>query len=527
MGVFSRRQRESASESAPRPVVASAAKEHLSDRKAQEASLQRRRESEKWQAEAWGYYDEIGELSYAFDLVANVASQTRLIAAVVPEGDEGYRPVDDVDDLTPNIADAARQALSALRPAGGETADLVETLAQNFQVAGECYLVRTPRMVGSGTPQSWNVRSVSEIIAANGKTYLKLDPRGTQQVLLDESIGYYAARLWNPHPQYAILPHSSMRGVLDLCGELQLINSTFRSTARSRLNSGLLFVPDTLTVTGLQGYDDVDGDPDDEFESFESELMESMTTPISDETSAAAVVPLIVRGPAEAGDAIKYIQFERSFDEQLKERADRVLDRIMQGIDLPKDVVTGLASVKYSNAIKIEESLYRQHVEPLVRLICSSLTTAYLRPVLESMGFSREQTLRVAIWYDASSIIAAPNLPEASRYAHEQYMISDEAWLRYNGFNDADAPDGEEIARRVAFQKGQVLPEYLDMILQTLAPKTTGAVKEAAAEAAPGTSLPPEIVQALTGKPTGALPATETEPATAPQPETDTEEPQA
>ena len=52
-----------------------------------------------------------------------------------------------------------------------------------------------------------------------------------------------------------------------------------------------------------------------------------MTTPIRDEDSASAVVPLIIRGPAELGDKIKQFKFERSFDPALAQRADRVLER--------------------------------------------------------------------------------------------------------------------------------------------------------------------------------------------------------
>jgi hypothetical protein len=520
MGVFTRRKSSDDPTPSRSPLVASASRENLSDRKAQEATTARRRQSEAWQKEAWEYHDDIGEISYGFSLVANIASQTDLIPAVVPEGVDGYRSATEVDDLTPRILRASQMALAALRPEGGTTADVIHDIAMNYQVAGECYLMRTPRQLGSGTFTSWNVRSVSEIRVANGKTYFLPDPVSTTGVEINEATGFYLARLWNPHPRYSTLPHSSMRGVLDLCAELQLINTTFRSTARSRLNSGLLFIPDTLTVTGAQGYDDIDGEPEEEFESFETELMDSMTTPIEDETSASAVVPLLVRGPSEAGAAIKYLQFERSFDEQLRTRADRVLERIMQGIDLPKDVVTGLANIKYSNAIKIEESLYRQHVEPLMRRICSALTTAYLRPVLEAQGFSREQALRMAVWYDPSSVVSSPNMPEASRYAHENYLISDEAWLRLNGFETTDTPDGEEIVRRVAISKGQVLPEYLDKVLQVLSPETTAEVQAATAAESPQTALPPEVVQALTGKPTGVpdnLPEDETTtPPTAP-----------
>lgn len=516
MGVFTRRGNEQEPPARQRSLVASASKENLDDRKSQELSLARRRESERWQTEAWAYYDEIGEIAYGMNLLADVTSRVRLIPAVVSEGDEGPRPANTVDDLTPRLERAAQSALARLIPGGGSQQDLIRSLALNLSISGEAYLVRSPRRIGSGTPVSWDVRSVAEVQVTGGATYLVSDPRKLQKTLLSEADGYYVARVWRPHPQYASMPSCSMRGVLDLCSELQLLNSTFRATARSRLNSGLLFIPDTLTTATQQTYADSmvdDQDIDDEFESFETELMQSMTTPIADETSASAVVPLLVRGPSDAGDQIKYISFQRSFDADLRERADRVLERILQGIDLPKDIVTGLASVKYSNAIQIKESLYQSHVEPLAQLICSTLTTAYLRPVLEAEGFTREQALRVQIWFDPSSVVASPDLAEASRYAYDNLMISNDAWLHYNGFNESDAPDNEELARRIAFNKGQVLPEYLDKVLQTLAPEQTQAIQEAVAAESPGTALPPELIQALGGKPSDTAPPEE-----APQP---------
>jgi hypothetical protein len=534
VGVFSRRKRESAlpastATGSPRAITAAAAKESFSNRASIDEFNTRTRESVKWQTEAWDYYDEIGEIAYAVDLLANITSKVLLHAAVVPEGQNGWRPVGEVDDLTPRLGQAAEMALERLHPADGTIQDIIRDFVLNLTVSGECYLVRSPALIGSGTRVSWDVRSISEILVSGRDAFILEDPRGIRKTAINESAGYYVARVWTAHPRFKSLPHSSMRGVLDLCAELQLINTTFRATARSRLNAGMLFIPDTLSVSGPQGYEDNVGDPDDEYESFEDELMDSMTTPIQDETNASAVVPLLVRGPTEAGAAIQYIKFDRVFDEQLKERADRVLERILQGIDLPKDVVSGLANVKYSNAVKIDESLYKQHIEPLVQRICNSITTAYLRPVLEAQGFSREQAARVGVWFDPSSVIASPDLTATSEYAHANYLISDEAWLHYNGFDPADAPDPEEVARRVAFAKGQVLPEYLDKVLQTYAPKQTAAVQEAAAEESPGTALPPEIIQALGGKPSDTSPPEAPPTPTPPAPETPapTEEPTA
>jgi len=129
-----------------------------------------------------------------------------------------------------------------------------------------------------------------------------------------------------------------MRGILDLCAELLLLNRTFRATARSRLNAGALYLPDGLSVAANPDpdfpYTDADGiydgpTPEELEDEFEDQLMDAMTTPIKDEDSASAVVPLIIRGPAELGDKIKQFKFERSFDPALAQRADRVLERIL------------------------------------------------------------------------------------------------------------------------------------------------------------------------------------------------------
>ena len=76
----------------------------------------------------------------------------------------------------------------------------------------------------------------------------------------------------------------------------------------------------------------------------------------------------------------------------------------MQGLDVPKDIVTGLANVKYSNAMQIDESLYKAHIEPLMLLIVDALTVMYLRPYLIANGYSPEEVKDVCVWYDPSLV---------------------------------------------------------------------------------------------------------------------------
>jgi hypothetical protein len=221
-----------------------------------------------------------------------------------------------------------------------------------------------------------------------------------------------------------------------------------------------------------------------------------MTTPIRDEDSASAVVPLIIRGPAELGDKIKQFKFERSFDPALAQRADRVLERILQGLDVPKDIVTGLANVKYSNALQIDESLYKAHIEPLMLLIADALTVVYLRPALISSGFTEEDVKKIVVWYDPSQVATRNDRAADADSGFDKMAISYETWRHAHGFSNQDAPDAKEIAIRMMIEKGAISPELTQAMIAALAPDVMKSVREAqqADSVAP---VPPEVQQIL------------------------------
>jgi len=241
-----------------------------------------------------------------------------------------------------------------------------------------------------------------------------------------------------------------------------------------------------------------------------------MTTPIKDEDSASAVVPLIIRGPAELGDKIKQFKFERSFDPALAQRADRVLERIMQGLDVPKDVVSGLANVKYSNALQIDESLYKAHIEPLMLLIVDALTVMYLRPYLIANGYPEEEVKNVCIWYDPSQVATRNDRAADADSGFEKMAISYNTWRRAHGFSEADAPTSNEMALRLAMEKGMITPEFTEAIIGAVAPEVIQKVRGIQQEAniAP---IPPEIDQLLSGEAPAAEPEAEAPPLAEPE----------
>jgi hypothetical protein len=510
--VFISNTAQSAPYSAPRSLTAAAAQIKINDKgEFEQFKLRRSAGSSSWQAEAWEYYDAIGEIKYAFNLVASVVSRIRIYAATVDNPAEAPSSVRDSSIIDPRLAGAAERALNRLSSAYGGQAGLLKDAALNLSVAGECYLIQLPEQIGSGIEESWDIRSVDEVMT---------DARGGYNVIgrREQTAGggmaggrklnknAFVGRIWRSHPRYSDEADSSLRGLLDLCSELLLLNRTFRATARSRLNAGALYLPDGLSVAAggdpNYPYDETDHELNPGFtaeeaeDEFEEQLIDAMTTPIRDEESASAVVPLIIRGPAELGDKIKQFKFERSFDPSLAQRADRVLERILQGLDVPKDVVTGLANVKYSNALQIDEALYKAHIEPLMLLIVDALTIVYLRPYLQAQGFSPAEVDKIVVWYDPSAVATRNDRAADADAGFDRGAVSYQTWRRAHGFSDADAPTPNEVAIRMLTDKGAMTPELTEAMLGALAPEIMDAVR-GAQQAQSVAPLPPEVQQVL------------------------------
>lgn len=510
-GIFLSSNAQSVSYSAPRTLTAAAVQIKINDKGEFEQFKQRRSAgSSAWQSEAWEYYDAIGEIKYAFNLVASVVSRIRIYAAAVDNPSESPSPVAMSNTVSPRLAAAADRALARLDSAYGGQAGLLRDAALNISVCGECYLVQMPERAGSGIPESWDIRSVDEVTTDNrggfniiGRREQGVSGSNPSKNKLTKSA--FVGRIWRSHPRYSDEADSSLRGLLDLCAELLLLNRTFRATARSRLNAGALYLPDGLSVAA-------GGDPDYPYDSgneanpgftaeeaedeFEEQLIDAMTTPIRDEESASAVVPLIIRGPAELGDRIKQFKFERSFDPALASRADRVLERILQGLDVPKDVVTGLANVKYSNALQIDESLYKAHIEPLMLLIADALTIVYLRPYLYAQGFPESEVDRIVVWYDPSQVATRNDRATDADAGFDRGAVSYETWRRAHGFSAMDAPTPNELAIRMLSDKGSITPELTEAMLNAVAPEMMNAVRNAQQQnsVAP---IPPELEEIL------------------------------
>lgn len=476
---------------ATRPITAAAEKINL--QKSAEKQTLGNKPFRQWQREAWEYYDAIGEVKYAFSMVAAVFSRLRINAGVIldpieaPASAAAIRrartndstanplegPVTTIEDLSPAITDdvlkLADDLVAKLANGNGGWPNMLRQFSLNVSVAGECYLINYKN--------KWSIRSTEEVTIreSDSRAILRTMRSSSQTAGKELPVRTFVGRIWRMHPRYSDEPDCSMLALREMCDELLTLQRMIRGAARSQMNAGMLFVPDGLTAAAR-----TPGDEEDDSDPFESELMDAMITPVTDEASAASVVPMLVRGPMELGNGLKHIEFGRAADKSLVDRAQTTLDRILQGIDVPKDIVTGLAHVKYSNAVQIDENLYRTHIEPLALMFCDALTDIYLRPALKAMVPELTDTdlQKIVVWYDPTEVTAKPDPATAANEGHTRYTLSDAAWRRAHGFANSDAPDQEELARRYAIDKGVPPPDILSNLIKQALPAVFDSARE-------------------------------------------------
>lgn len=484
-----RRAIETAAEPVPhsaiRAIAASGQKINL--RSQDQLDELRYRVYSEWQNDAWAYYDAIGEIKYGFGMLGSVMSRVRLYSSLnldpdtVPISTLNYRrrmvglsaKEQDADvkremtaptGITEDVMKYAERLIKDLGSGPGGISGFLRSYALNMAVPGECYLVKIKNQ--------WMIKSSNEIVVDTGGQVLLRQQRtnvGSAPISSNGSVlgdvilpkNTYMARIWREHPRYSKEPESSMLGLREACDELIAIQQMIRAVTRSNMNAGILFIPEGLTAAGDSVTEDIKTAEQEDADLVKS-IYDNLVAPILDETNAATVVPTILTGPAILGKDIKYTTLNREVDQYLTERADRALERILQGLDMPKDFVTGMANVRYTNAKNIDESLYKSHIEPLALMLVDALTVAYLRPLLKAKfpELTPEDLEVIGVWYDPSEVVTKSDPADSADKGFDKYNISADAWRAAHGFSDTDAPSELEVAIRM-LQKSTLPPELI------------------------------------------------------------------
>ena len=183
-------------------------------------------------------------------------------------------------------------------------------------------------------------------------------------------------------------------------------------------------------------------DEEDEQDPFVGALMEAMTEPIANRDAASAVVPLVVTVPDEAADKFKHLSFSAALDDAAKDMRDEAIRRLALAQDAPPELLLGTGGMNHWGAWLVREDVVTTHIEPPLALICEALTSQFLWPVLESMGYSEEVARRFSVAYDVSHLVARPNRADEALALHAAGAVSDATLREASGFDESDAPAG-------------------------------------------------------------------------------------
>jgi hypothetical protein len=424
------------------------------------ATLKRRQGSQTggWQDDAWLYYDVLSEIKQGARFKGRSLAKLALFPAIIQEGEHELVPldteVDGVPVVSPQVASIADLALQRLGGGKDGHRTMLERWGQNGFVVGEGYLVgwQEPDAMEAERDR-FAFASIDEItVSTDGRWTYRQDPgAGIEDSIRLDPATSLVVRIWYQHARYSALPDSPVAGVLDHCEHLLTLQQESLGAAMSRMNNGVLLVPRGATVHGgrLPDSDGTDGEAQRSITL--DDLLQHIITPIGNPRSASAAAPIIISADPEDIEKFRHMTFGREFDKISDARISALIDRIGNGVDLPKEVLTGqLGEANHWSAWLITDSQFRDYVQPDADQFVEAITVGYFRPALLAANVPADLVARMVVGYDASALVADPDESDNAFRAVEVGLIGDAAARRRIGYSEAEAPTDEELARRTA-----------------------------------------------------------------------------
>ena len=222
--------------------------------------------------------------------------------------------------------------------------------------------------------------------------------------------------------------------------ELIGLTMTISAQLDSRLaGAGLLLIAQKVTDAAKVAA----GIPvDSEEDPFTDALLETMSAPIADRSSAASYVPLVAVVPdgVTPDEAAALIQFASPLDAELRPLREEAIRRLALGEDAPPELLLGVGGMNHWGAWLVREDVVETHITPPLSIIADAWTTQYLHPAMRAAGYSAEEIGNTVVWYSVDHMIARPNRAADAQAVYDKGELSGEALRRENGFDEADAP---------------------------------------------------------------------------------------
>ena len=391
---------------------------------------------------AWYFYNNIPELRYIARYVANSLSQARLFVGRVTS-----------DPYNPERVDSSHPAVPILeRWAGGfeGQSDLLDRLGLHLTVTGDSILAgpTNPEKPPKEPFDQYRIYSTSELYSRSGQIYYR-QPGITKDVPLPD--GVTATRVWRSHPRKWEFADSPTLSSFTVLREIDLLDQHVHASAVSRLaGAGIWLVSDEITFPA----DELETEGED-VDPFIKQMVQVMSIAIKNRESAAARVPIILRGSTEAINASKdsWMTFETPFSEAVPDLRNVALRRLALGMDVPPEVLLGMSESTQWSAWQTDESTVRLHTVPLLQLIVNSLTVGWFRKALrrERLDITEEEINRLTIWFDISNLRVRPSVTEEAQALYDRFEVGGDTLRLTTGFTDAEKPKKDELETQILF----------------------------------------------------------------------------
>lgn len=374
---------------------------------------------ETWQERAWGVYDKLPAVFYMTRYRSDVASKIDYYVAVA--GEPGEDP--DVDEDGPGS--------KVLEAEGGPELlrRVVSELVVHWDIPGEGYLTRFDEA------PFWRVLSTQEL-KKQGNKFIWGDELNQMGTIEADQV----YRVWDPHPRFHWQADSPVRHILEEAEELILLSRSAKVQSMSQIAAGILMLPDTVDLSPFA--EDESGTEDD----VARWLVEVLSKPITDPGSTASVVPAVMTMNGDDIAKARHMTFARDWTINLELRRE-LLASVATGLDLPPEILTGMADLNHWSAWLVSEQAVNQHVLPSVDAILDSLTSNWFRPLLEANSLDPDAYV---LWRDPSPATVSPDQSDVAIRLYEIDAISGEATRRVTNFDEEDAPTPEELEEKTA-----------------------------------------------------------------------------
>jgi hypothetical protein len=422
--------------------------------------------SSGWQEQAWKMYRIVGEFRYSCDWVGNTLSKALLFPTFESPGGRT-----DIVATGP-----AAEWTDQLAGDSDGKAEMLRLIGIHLTVAGECWIVGWTDADEYGVETDrWEVAAAGALKKAPGEDGRYTLHNKEIPVHPDDVLSF---RIWRPDPKDPEKATSPARAVLSILGEIVRLTDHVAAQVDSRLaGAGILLAPSEMSLPAPPSAEPREGEPApiqrsaNSAEDLMAIIRDTMAAAIEDRSNASALVPIIITAPGDVIDKVKHVTFWTQLDEHAIELRNEAIRRLALGLDMPPEVLQGVADTNHWSAWQVDESAIKSHTEPLLKLITSALAEGYLRPLLyEDASIAAEDIPRYSIKADTSEMRVRPNRSKEAMELYDRGELNGKALRRETGFDEEDAMDENERAlfflRKVA--GGSTTPELVEAALRAL-----------------------------------------------------------